>query len=89
MPGATVEVEMEKPTFEEHMKSMERYEEHTFDELNPMRLYDLVQYFPAFQLVEGSWMRAFNLVEQHMRIPFLHATVRNNAYSVSDTQWEL
>jgi len=79
----------ELPTFEEHLKNMDCYEDHIFDEFKPHRLYDLAYLFPAFQLVEGSWLRAYNLVEQHMQIPYLHATVRQNAYSVSDTQWEL
>ena len=83
------EEEIDIPPFEEHLKSIKSFEDHTFDEFKPKRLYDLAYLFPAFHLIEGSWLRAYNLVEQHMQIPYLHATVRHNAYSVSDTQWEL
>jgi hypothetical protein len=76
-------------TLDEHLESMTAVEDHTFDELMPYTLFDLAQRFPAFHLVEGSWLRAYNLVEQHMEIPYLHATTRRDHYAVSDTQWEL
>ena len=50
-------------------------------------LYDLANRFPAVHLLEGSWLGAYNLVEQRMQIPYLHS-VRKDHFSVSDTQWE-
>jgi hypothetical protein len=52
-------------------------------------LYDVANRFPAFHILEGSWLRAYNLVEQHMQIPYLHSVVRKDRFSVSDIQWEL
>ena len=72
-----------------YLLSMQNFQDHTYDELVPHTLYDLAYYFAAFHHVEGSWLRAFNLVNQHMEIPYLHATVRRDHYSISDTQWEL
>jgi hypothetical protein len=88
MEDEKMEAKVEIP-FEEYIQSMKSFEDHTFDEFKPKSLHELTRFFPAFHLVEGSWMRAYNLVEQHMQIPFLHATLRNDPYSVSDTQWEL
>ena len=80
---------MEPMSFEKHMLSMEQFEDHAYDMLRPAKLYDIAKWFPAFHCIEGSWMRAYNLVEQHMEIPYLHATMRKDQYSISDTQWEL
>jgi hypothetical protein len=76
-------------TLESHLLSMQCFEDHTYDELVPKSLFELVSFFPAFNLVEGSWLRAYNLVDQHMEIPYLHSTVRSDYFSISDTQWEL
>jgi len=72
-----------------YLLSMREFQDHTYDELVPKTLYELAYYFPAFHYVEGSWLRGFNLVDQHMEIPHLHATIRRDHYSISDTQWEL
>lgn len=72
-----------------YLSSMENPEEHTYDELVPKSLYELAYFFPAFNIIEGTWLRAYNLIDQHMEIPYLHSTVRCNHFSVSDTQWEL
>ena len=74
---------------EEYLLSMKDFKEHTYDELKPATLYDLARFFPAFHFVEGSWLRAFNLVLQHMEVSYLNNTVRENHFSISDTQWEL
>jgi hypothetical protein len=76
-------------SLEAHLLSMQKFENHTSDDLKPYTLYDLAFYFPAFHFVEGAWMRAYNLVNQHMEIPYLHACLRANRFTVSDTQWEL
>ena len=82
--------ESEPPmSIEEYLLSMENFSDHTHDELKSETLHNLAQFFPAFTLVEGSWLRAYNLVERHMEISYLHATVRKDQYSISDTQWEL
>jgi len=76
-------------SLESHLLSMRKFENHTDDELRPYSLHDLAYYFPAFHCVEGSWMLAYNLVNQHMQISYLCARVREDPYAVSDTQWEL
>jgi len=80
--------EDEEMTLDEYFASMKSLHDHTYDELKPYTLYDLANRFPAFHLLEGSWLRAYNLVEQHMQIPYLHSVVRKDHFSVSDTQWE-
>src|SRR5579862_9544508 len=44
------EEEIDIPTFEEHLKAIKSFEDHTFDEFKPKRLYDLAYLFPAFHL---------------------------------------
>jgi hypothetical protein len=84
------EDEDEKPIeLEEYLLTMERFEDHTFDELEPKSLYELAWYFPAFTIVQGSWLYAYNLVQRHLEVPYLHSTVRKDEFSISDTQWEL
>jgi hypothetical protein len=74
---------------DKYLLSMQDFQDHTYDELVPTTLYELAYYFPAFHHIQGSWLRAFNLVEQHMEISYLHATLLRDHYSISDTQWEL
>lgn len=74
---------------DKHLLSMQDFQDHIYDELVPTTLYELAYYFPAFHHVEGSWLRAFNLVDRHMEISYLHATAQRDRYSISDTQWEL
>lgn len=76
-------------SFEGHLLSMRDFTDHTDDELKPATLYQIAKWFPAFHVIEASWMMAYNLVERHMEIAYLHATVKANQYSISDTQWEL
>jgi len=76
-------------SLESHLLSMRKFENHTTDELIPYTLYDLAYYFPAFHYIEGSWMRAYNLVNQHMEVSYLCARFREDPYTVSDTSWEL
>jgi hypothetical protein len=76
-------------TLDEYFDSIESPQDHVYDELKPYSLWDLAQRFPAFHCLEGSWLRAYNLIEQHMQIPYLHNTVRTDNFSISDTQWEL
>jgi hypothetical protein len=83
------EAQGEPMELDKHLLSMQSFQDHTYDELVPKTLYELAYYFPAFRYVQGSWLRAFNLVDQHMEIPYLHATVRLDHFSISDTQWEL
>jgi len=83
------EEEQNPMALDKYLLSMERFEDHTYDELKPSTLYDLAYCFPAFHLVEGSWLRAFNLVNSHMEVNYLHTTVRKDHFSISDTQWEL
>jgi hypothetical protein len=89
IPDPDSDEEEEEITLDEYLNSMESPRDHTYDELKPYTLHDLVQRFPAFHYVEGSWLRAYNLVEQHMQLPYLHSTVRADHFSISDTQWEL
>jgi hypothetical protein len=77
------------PDTETYLRDMTDFQEHTYDELKPHCLWDVAQYFPAFTLLEGSWMRAYNLVERHFEISYLHSVVRQDPFAVSDTQWEL
>jgi hypothetical protein len=81
--------DVEEMTLDEYFDSIESPQDHVYDELKPYSLWDLAQRFPAFHCLEGSWLRAYNLVEQHMRIPYLHNAVRADHFSISDTQWEL
>jgi hypothetical protein len=76
-------------SLEAHLLSMKNFEKHTYDELKAYTLYDLAYYFPAFHCVEGSWLQAYNLVNHHFEISYLCARVREDHYTVSDTQWEL
>lgn len=80
---------VEPVPLEQYLLTMKDFKEHTYDELKPATLYDLAHFFPAFHLLEGSWLRAYNLVIKHMEQPYLHATVRADHFSISDTQWEL
>ena len=72
-----------------YLRAMTNFLDHTFDELKPHSLWELAHYFPAFTVVEGSWMRAYNLIERHLEISYLHSVVRKDPFAVSDTQWEL
>ena len=81
--------DVEPMSLDEYLLTMENFNDHTYDELKPATLWDLATFFPAFKLVEGSWLRAYNLVQKNFSIPYLHATVRADHYAVSDTQWEL
>ena len=83
------EEEQEDVPLSQYLLSMEDFYDHTYDELKPATLWDLATFFPAFKFVEGSWMRAYNLVRRNFSIPYLHASVRADHYAVSDTQWEL
>jgi hypothetical protein len=83
------DMDVEPMTLGPYLLSMENFEDHTYDELKPGALYDLAYLFPAFHLVEGSWLHAYNLVERHLEISYLHSTIRANHCSISDTQWEL
>jgi hypothetical protein len=83
------DMEEEPMKLDAYLLSIQNFEDHTYDELKSYSLYDLAHLFPAFHLVEGSWLRAYNLVEHHLEISYLHATVRANHCSISDTQWEL
>lgn len=83
------EKDAERNVLHAHLLSMKDFKDHVFDELVPQTLYNLALFFPAFHVVEGSWLAAYNLVEHHMNISYLHDTVRTNEYSISDTQWEL
>lgn len=82
-------MEEEQMTLDAYLLSIQNFEDHTHDELKPASLHDLAYLFPAFHLVEGSWLRAYNIVEYHLEVPYLHATVRANHCAISDTQWEL
>lgn len=83
------EEEVEPIPLDQHLLSMDNFYDHTYDELKPATLWDLATFFPAFKLVEGSWLRAYNLVKKNFSVPYLHASVRADHYAVSDTQWEL
>ena len=74
---------------DKYLLSMENITKHRSDQLRGATLHELACYFPAFHLVDGSWMAAYNLVEKHMRIAYLHATVKGNHFAISNTQWEL
>ena len=82
---------MEPTSFEEYFRSMKEREfgNYIFDVLKPRALFDLAKYFPAYEVIEGSWFRAYNLIERHLKVAYFHSTVLSNRYSVSDTQWEL
>lgn len=77
------------PDTETYLREMQDFADHTYDELKPYSLWELAHWFPAFVMVEGSWLRAYNLVEQHLEVGYLHSVVRRDSFSVSDTQWEL
>ena len=81
--------EEEPMTLEEYLSSMEDFRNYTYSELKSATLWELATFFPAFTLVEGSWLQAYNLVEKNFSIRYLHATLRADHYSISDTQWEL
>lgn len=85
----TEDIEIETPTIEEYLSTMTNFPEHTYDELKPGTLHSITTLFPAYTLVEGSWMRAYNLIERNMSVTYLYQTVRRDNYSISDTQWEL
>lgn len=71
------------------MREMTNFGDHTYDELKPATLWEIAHFFPAFSLLEGSWMRAYNMIEQHFEVSYLHSVVRQDCFAVSDTQWEL
>jgi hypothetical protein len=83
------EEEIEPMDLNTYLLSMKRFEDHTYDELKPRSLHDLAKLFPAFHHIEGSWLFAYNLIEKHFEISYLHTTVRKDHFSISDTQWEL
>ena len=74
---------------ETYLREMTNFGDHTYDELKPATLWEIAHYFPAFTVLEGSWMRAYNLIEQHFEVGYLHSVVRRDCFAVSDTQWEL
>lgn len=77
------------PDTETYLRDMTDFSEHTFDDLKPHSLWEVAHYFPAFTVLEGSWMRAYNLIERHFEVSYLHSVVRQDSFAVSDTQWEL
>jgi hypothetical protein len=85
----TLEPEEPLPDTQTYLREMQNFGDHTYDELKPCTLWDLAHFFPAFILLEGSWLRAYNMIEQHFEVSYLHAMVRQDVFAVSDTQWEL
>ena len=81
--------EEEGMALETYLMSMEKFDNHTNDELKPKTLYELAWVFPAFHSVEGSWLFAYNLVLKHFEIRYLHSSLRKDQFSISDTQWKL